>query len=87
MLSVMCAGRKDTSQETVGIRPTRGVGKERRARKARKDKGKARNPRKPTTKRKEPATIATRLAILRETAGRRKSQTMQVPAVEVICTA
>ena len=48
----MCAGRKDTSQENVGIRPTRGVGKERRARKARKDKGKARNPRKPTTRRK-----------------------------------
>ena len=63
------------------------VGKERRARKARKDKGKARNTRKPTTRRKEPATIAPRLAILRETTGRRKSQTIQVPAVEVICTA
>ena len=48
MLSVTCAGRKDTLRRTVGIKPTKGVGKERKARnarKARKAKGKAQNPR------------------------------------------
>ena len=48
----MCAGRKDTSQETVGIRPTKGVGTQRRARKARKDKGKGTKPKEADNKKK-----------------------------------
>ena len=42
----------------------KGVRKVRRATKTRKDKGKAQNLRKLTARRKEPATIATRMVIL-----------------------
>ena len=56
--AVRCAAREDSLQKTIGIKPTSEVRKVTRARKTRKDSGKAQEPRTLTTRRKELATIA-----------------------------
>ena len=60
---------------------TKGVGKERKARKA---KGKAQNPRMVTPSRKVLAMTVARTVTLHANVRRRKKQAMQVPVVEVV---
>ena len=86
MLSVPCAGRKDTLRRLlVSTNKGSGKGKESKARKARKAKGKAQSPRMVTPRRKVLAITVVKLVTLRVNVRRRKSQTMQVPVVEVMC--
>ena len=82
-------GERGQSAKDYGYQANWEVRKVRRARKTRKDSGKAQEPRTLTTRRKELATIAKWLVILRRTArgGRRESHTIQATAVKVMCTA
>ena len=82
MLSVTCAGRRVISPRIVDIRAaTKGVGKERKARKA---EGKAQNPRMATPSRKVLAITVARSVTLDANVLRSKKQAMQVPVVEVV---
>ena len=77
--------RRVTSRRIVGIRAaTKGVGKERKARMARKAKGKTQNPRMVTPSRKVLVVTVTRSVTLHANVRRRKRQAMQVPVVEVV---
>ena len=82
-------GERGQSAKDYWYQANKGVREVRRARKTRKDSGKAQEPRTLTTRRRELATIAKWLVILHRTApkGRRESHTMQATAVEAICTA
>ena len=60
------------------------MGKERKARKARKAKGKAQNPRMATPSTKVLAITVARSVTLHSNVRRRKKQAMQVPVVEVL---
>ena len=82
-----CAGREVTLRETVGTKPAGVVEKERKARRAREVKQRAPHPKMETPRRKDLATIATRLDALPVIVERRKRQTIRIPVVDSMYTA